>query len=116
MHEYQFEDNFPLIGKNYYRLTSFDFDNYQETFKVIVKNYSGEKIFNVSPNSTDGETIAFSLNLESNEGQIIIYSMGTIVDSFQIDKAGEISFANSLKDGIYFAKLFQSNFDFLVRQ
>ena len=33
---YKYEDSFPLIGKNYYRLTAVDVDNYQETFMVSV--------------------------------------------------------------------------------
>ena len=120
-HNYSFEDNFPLIGKNYYRLTSVDFDNYREEFKVIVQDYSGEKNFQVSPNPSDGKTINVHFNFDANEGQIVIYdNMGLIVESFQIDKTGKISFANSLNDGIYFAKYSSPSFTkairFLVKQ
>jgi hypothetical protein len=120
-HEYQFEDNFPLIGKNYYRLTSVDFDNFQETFKVIVQDYSGEKNFQVSPNPADGKTINLHFNFDSNQGQVVIYdNMGSIVESYKIDETGEVSFADSLKDGIYFAKYSSPTFTkairFLVKQ
>jgi hypothetical protein len=115
-HEYQFEDSFPLIGKNYYRLTSVDLDNYRETFKVILQNYSGEKNFQVSPNPSDGRTITLNFNFESTEGKVVIYdSMGSIVDAFQVDKAGEVSFSNSLKDGIYFAKYSSPSYTKAVR-
>jgi len=114
--DYGFEDNFPLIGKNYYRLTSVDFDNYQETFKVIVQDYSGEKNFEVSPNPSDGRTITLNFNFDSNEGQVVIYDcMGSIVDSFQVDKSGEVSFTNSLKDGIYFVKYSSPSFVKAIR-
>jgi hypothetical protein len=70
---------------------------------VIVQNYSSEKNFRVSPNPSNGKTITLSLNFENNEGLIIIYdSMGSI-DSFQVDEASEVSFANSLRYGIYLA-------------
>ena len=120
-HDYSIEDNLPFIGKNYYRLTSVDFDNYRETFKVIVQDFSGEKDFNVSPNPSDGRTITLNFNFDDNEGWVAIYdSMGSIVASFQVGNAGEVSFANTLKDGIYFAKYSSSSFTkairFLVKQ
>jgi hypothetical protein len=119
--EYRFEDNFPLIGKNYYRLTSVDFDNYRETFKVIEQDYSGEKNFQVSPNPSDGRTIGLNFNFDSNEGQVVIYdNVGSIVESFRVDKAGEVQLASNLKDGIYFAKYSSPSFTkairFLVKQ
>jgi len=120
-HDYSFDDNFPLIGKNYYRLTSVDFDNYKETFKVIVHDYSGEKEFRVSPNPSDGQTIILNFNFDSKEGQVVFYdNMGSIVDSFQVNETGQVSFTSTLKDGIYFAKYSSPSFTkairFLVRQ
>jgi len=114
--DYKFEDSFPLIGKNYYRLTSVDFDNYRETFKVVVQDYLGEKNFHVSPNPSDGRTITLNFNFDNNEGQLLIYdSMGSVVDSFQIDKTGEVSFTNTLKNGIYFAKYSTASFTKAIR-
>ena len=40
-HNYKLQDNQPLIGKNYYRLKSVDFDEYTEYFNVVVADYSG---------------------------------------------------------------------------
>jgi hypothetical protein len=120
-HDYSFEDSFPFIGKNYYRLTSVDFDNYRETFNVIVKEYSGEKDFKLSPNPSDGQTITLNFNFDSMGGQVVIYdNMGSIVDSFQANEGGRISFTNTLKDGIYFAKYSAPSFTkatrFLVKR
>jgi len=115
-HVYFYEDNFPLIGKNYYRLTSVDFDNYQETFKIIVQNYSGEKDFQISPNPSDGKTINLHFNFDSSDGQVVIYdNMGSIVESFEIDETDKVSFANSLKDGIYLAKYSSPTFSKAIR-
>lgn len=120
-HDYSFEDNFPLIGKNYYRLTSVDFDNYRETFKVIVQEYAGDKDFQISPNPSDGKTINLHLNFDSKEGQVIIYdNIGSAVEAFQVTETGEVTFVNTLKNGIYFAKYSSPSFTkairFLVRQ
>jgi len=120
-HDYSFDDNFPLIGKNYYRLTSVDFDNYKEAFKVIVQDYSGEKDSQVSPNPTDGQMITLNFNFDTKEGQVVIYdSMGSMVDFFQVNETGVVSFTNPLKDGIYFAKCSSPSFNktirFLVKQ
>jgi len=119
--DYTFDDNFPLIGKNYYRLTSVDFDNYKETFNVIVLDYSGEKEFQVSPNPSDGRTITLNFNFDSKEGQVVIYdNMASIVDTFQVNETDQVSFTNTLKDGIYFAKYSSPSFTkairFLVKQ
>jgi hypothetical protein len=115
-HDYDFEDNFPLIGKNYYRLTSVDFDQYREDFKVIVQNYLGDKMFTVSPNPSDGQTITLNFNFDSNEGQVVIYdSMGSIVDSFQVNETGKVAFTTMLKNGIYFAKYSSPSFTGVVR-
>ncbi|HEV8515570.1 MAG TPA: T9SS type A sorting domain-containing protein [Cyclobacteriaceae bacterium] len=119
--DYEFEDNFPLIGKNYYRLTSVDFDNYRETFKVIEQDYSGEKNFEVSPNPSNGKIITLNFNFNSNGGQVVVYdNVGVVIDSFQVNTSEKVSFTNSLKDGIYFVKYSSPSFTkairFLVQQ
>jgi hypothetical protein len=121
IHDYSFEDNLPIIGTNYYRLTSVDFDNYKQTFKVIMQDYSGEKEFQVSPNPSNGQTITLNFNFDSSDGHVAIYNnIGSIIDSFQINETGHITFTNILKDGIYFAKYSSPSFTkairFLVRQ
>jgi len=104
-HDYSFEDNFPLVGKNYYRLTSVDFDSYRETFKVIVQNYSGEKTFQASPNPSDGLSLTLTFNFDQSDGQVTIYdNMGIFIASFQVQESSRLLFSNPLRSGIYFAK------------
>jgi hypothetical protein len=115
-HNYEYDDQSPLIGKNYYRLTSVDFDNYQETFKVIVQDYSGENDFHLSPNPSDGRTMTLNFNFDGNEGRVVIYdNIGSVVDSFQINETGEVSFSNSLKEGMYVAKYSSPSFTKAIR-
>src|SRR5258706_1210511 len=115
-HDYEFEDNLPLIGKNYYRLTSVDFDNFRETFKVIEQNYSGEKDFDVRPNPSDGQMITLHFNFESNQGQVMIYdNLGSVVGTLPVSESGNVSFANPLKSGIYLAKYSSPSFSKALR-
>jgi hypothetical protein len=115
-HDYSFEDNLPLIGKNYYRLTSVDFDNYQETFYVIVQDYSGEKEFEISPNPSNGRTIDLHFNFDTKDGQVVIYdNIGSVVESFYNAESGELTFASALKNGIYFAKYSAPSFTKAIR-
>lgn len=116
-HSYQFEDTFPFIGKNYYRLTSVDFDNYQETFGVLVHEFSGRKEFHISPNPSDGQSVTLNFNFDNEPGeQLVIFdSIGSIVGTYQVSGSGHISFANPLKGGVYFARYSSTSFTKTVR-
>jgi hypothetical protein len=112
MHTYSYEDTNPIIGRSYYRLTSVDFDNYQETFKVILVDYKGEKKFHVSPNPSDGSTLSLSFNFANeSDGQVIIYdNLGSIVGTYQVAGSNSVSIDNTLKSGVYLAKYSSSSF------
>ena len=53
--DYSFENRNPLLGKNYYRLKSVDFDGNSEYSKVVLMEYAGEKTFVVAPNPIAGD-------------------------------------------------------------
>jgi hypothetical protein len=116
-HSYFFEDSFPLIGKNYYRLTSVDFDNHSETFHVILIEYSGEREFNVSPNPSDGFSLGLHFNFSDDSVmQVTVFdNIGHVVGSSKINATGSISFVNPLKDGIYYATCTSHSFRKTVR-
>jgi len=115
-HSYSYEDKSPLIGKNYYRLTSVDFDNYQETFKVIEQDYTGAKDFMVSPTLTDGTSVTFNINFEASNGSVTIYDqLGSPVASYQVNETSNVLFANPMKSGIYLARYSSPVFSKTVR-
>lgn len=112
-HDYSLVDEKPLIGKNYYRLKSVDFDNYTEYFKVLAVDFSGEKSFLISPNPSDGTSLGFSLNFTpaGNSTIIVFDNLGNIIGVYKpSDYSESISFGNSLKGGIYYAKIISDDF------
>ncbi len=105
-HNYSYEDNAPIIGRSYYRLTSNDFDSYQETFKVVFVEYRGEKKFLVSPNPSDGSSLRLNFNFENDaDAQVTIYdNLGSAIGTYRVVGTGSINFDNALKGGVYLAK------------
>jgi len=112
MHTYSYEDTNPIIGRSYYRLVSVDFDNFQETFKVILVDYQGEKRFHITPNPSDGSTLGLSFNFANDtDAQVIIYdNIGSVVGTYHIAGAGSINVDSQLKSGVYLAKYTSASF------
>jgi Secretion system C-terminal sorting domain len=112
-HDYSFTDEKPLIGKNYYRLKSVDFDGYTEYFKVVMVDFDGKKNFSVYPNPSDG----ISLNIETNftplsKGFVVVYNaVGAMVARFEVSgSASTLTMPMKLESGVYFAKYISSDF------
>src|SRR5437899_10918394 len=97
-HNYAYEDTDPIIGRSYYRLTSNDFDGYQENSKVVSVVYYGEKKFHVSPNPSDGSSVKLTFNFENDAGaQVIIYdNLGSTIATYYVLRSGSINFENLL--------------------
>lgn len=121
MHTYSYEDNSPVIGMSYYRLTSIDFDGYRETFTVISAEYHGEKRFAISPNPSDGLTARFVFNFANDDSAcVMIYNnVGSFIGSFKVSGTGLVNFDNPLQAGVYLAKYSSPTFSkterFLVK-
>ncbi|GHM99310.1 hypothetical protein WSM22_08000 [Cytophagales bacterium WSM2-2] len=65
-HSYEFADNSPVIGTNYYRLKSIDFDGYTETFSVVMSNVAAAMKASVYPNPlSSGNSLHIDLNFVS---------------------------------------------------
>ncbi len=113
--QYSFDDESPVDGTSYYRLTQTDFDGHFVIFPpVVLKNETGDdklKIYSVSPNPFNEklEVRFFSPGLSSI--QLIMYgSNGIIVRQENIDASVgsntfELNNTETLKPGLYFLKL-----------
>jgi hypothetical protein len=117
-HSYESIDKAPLIGKNYYRLKSVDFDGYAEYFSVISVDFSNDKQFYIYPNPTNGKSIKARTNFHMDEQSTIVFynNLGVIVGRYGFTQSeGVIDFPVSLANGIYYAKLFSSDFSKTIR-
>ncbi len=116
--DYQAVDANPVIGYNYYRLTSVDFDNYQETFDMIAVKYTGGKKLALSPNPFNGSDLNFNSNFDfSGAGTLNIFdSMGILVSSFNVPESNTtLHFSTPLKTGVYIAKFSSASFSDVAR-
>lgn len=111
-HNYSYDDQNPILGRSYYRLTSVDFDNYQQTFEVISVEYHGEKKFSISPNPSDGSTVNLNFNFDkATDGFVAVYdNLGVLLGTYPVEETRSISFATPLKSGVYLAKYSSPSF------
>jgi hypothetical protein len=111
-HDYNFKDEDPFIGKNYYRLKSVDFDLYTEYFNLVAVDFSGDKTFFVSPNPSDGRSINFVMNFAPDENSTItVYnSLSNIVKVFTRSEFLQTATLENLKSGVYYAKFVSNGF------
>lgn len=110
--DYAFTDEDPFIGKNYYRLKSVDFDLYTEYFKLVAVDFSGDKIFFVSPSPSDGSPLSFVMNFTPDENSTItVYSgLSNIVKVFTGSELSQTFASENLKSGVYYAKFVSEGF------
>lgn len=111
--DYSLTDEKPIIGKNYYRLKSVDFDGYTEYFDVVSVDFTADKLFFISPNPSDGASLGFTLNfVPDGNASIIVYdNLSNIVGLYTPSNHSQnITFPNSLKSGLYYAKIIAGDF------
>jgi hypothetical protein len=116
-HSYEYFDENPLFGVNYYRLTQTDFDGTFEVFdKILAIEYISDVKVKVYPNPVIHDQ--FQLAYNSNQGgalQVEIYSVaGKILYQENFRTRKDLNYfdisLSGLSDGIYIVKTNQNNF------
>jgi len=109
--DYQFEDNNPLIGDNYYRLLQIDFDGKFEYFGPVyakMEQSAPEGKFNIYPNPNTNGQLSISFSNKMKAGDVIeIYDYsGRQMQTYRIDseiKTKQINISEYTK-GVYFVR------------
>lgn len=103
---YSAVDSTPVIGANYYRLISVDYDNYTETFTTIAVEYLAQKSVSFSPNPSNGNQIKFNSNFDFVGNINIFDSFGSSVTTVQLNGTTTLlNFVTPLKPGLYVFKV-----------
>jgi|GEM_PF-1850478 len=114
-HSYEFTDYNPIIGKNYYRLKSVDFDKYTETFYVVEADFSSSQNVSIYPNPMTDHTLNIDLNFNADN------SMISITDSFGVSKLivssaeAQNVLSLTLEPGVYFVTVTSPSFKHVTR-
>lgn len=94
---YSFNDDFPIMGENYYRLKMIDLDGSYEYSKIITANFIGNDGFKVFPNPIVGGILKVN-GLEQDETIDLFRLNGRQVDYQLIEGGIEINL-NKLNSG-----------------
>lgn len=99
---YQFVDDNPMFGKNYYRLKMVDIDGKYQYSDIIEFEFKGDEI-RVFPNPTTG---VFRVEGKAiTEGTIAVFDpVGRLIQSQNISDSQEIDLSNQ-PNGTYFLKI-----------
>jgi Secretion system C-terminal sorting domain len=122
--DYFVEDEKPVLGKAYYRLTEVDINKSVERLKVLEVNFTGSKALTVYPNPVTEKRVNFELNFnpetqpESPVFVSVVDMRGMTLSEFVMDKR-EATLNAELPSGVYIVMLrskeFSSKTKLLVR-
>ena len=115
---YDFQDEAPLLGYNYYRLRAVDLDGYFESFGVKAVQVKGGKKLSVYPNPSAGDLIKFRTNFTAEEGDkiVLVDQLGVEILSTRADGIrNTISLSDKLRNGIYTLRYISRDFDQTVK-
>jgi hypothetical protein len=102
---YQFVDNQPIRGANYYRLRQIDFDGRSSTSKVIRVMTAMGGVFTVAPNPVHDHNIAITVSDNDTESdiQLALFGMdGTLIRTQQFAPATQLNwYLPELPAGVY---------------
>ena len=111
--DYSLDDEKPLLGKNYYRLKSVDFDGYTEYFNVVMVDFDGKMDFSVYPNPSDGVTFSAETNfIPQSRAFVVVYTtLGSEVARFEMPgNSVAVSMPVKLESGVYYARYISGEF------
>jgi hypothetical protein len=114
--DYQWVDEHPSIGNNYYRLRMVDLDQTFEYSPVVNSRHDGEKEIFVYPNPSQGQSIHVVTNYEaSGDATVQVYdNLGVkIMEATLID--GQLDFNGALRVGNYILKYVNGSDAFVTR-
>jgi hypothetical protein len=110
---YEFIDENPVFGRQFYRLTQTDFDGSSETFKVVgvtLSNLGEDFGVKVYPNPTQGKVNILSENQNLENATISIFNpQGSLVFTLQ-NQSGRIAEIDlsGLTKGMYLIKIYNN--------
>lgn len=106
--DYNYTDQFPLVGKSYYRLQSIDFDGYTEIFDHVVVNVDNAQYHaSFYPNPVSNGIINIQLNfIAETKGHFLVYdNQGYIQYRGQIDDWNTSFNLGKMQPGSYLVKV-----------
>ena len=104
--EYEFVDEKPLNGINYYRLKSIDLDGTFEYSPIQSIKFSFDSRFQVYPNPASGHELNILIDDVEPHYEYIVYdNMGLIVQKGSITGGDQTYALPNLKSGVYHVKL-----------
>ena len=112
--KYDFVDELPMVGLNYYRLKAVDLNDSFEYFQVEMVHFKGEKHLSVYPNPSTGESIAFNFNVSPQETDRVILTDPLGAEIFNASATSvkdRIFFRDKLRPGIYVLRYLSEDFE-----
>lgn len=116
--DYEYLDEYPIIGSSYYRLKSIDFDGYTEVFDYVVVNYESTNYHaSLFPNPVADDIFNVQLNFEptSNTSVVIYDNQGNIQVKEEMTNWFHSVDTGDLEPGHYLVKIISDKSTFVNR-
>jgi hypothetical protein len=114
--KYDFIDEAPLLGFNYYRLKAVDIDESFQYFGVKAVKIRGGKRVAVYPNPLNGNIVSFRTNFSPSESDrvVLLNQLGGEVYNGMAG-TNSILLQNKLRSGVYVLRYIAKDFEQVVR-
>lgn len=114
---YTFNHSNPILGNNYYRLKSVDFDLTYEYSPLVISTFNGNRNVVVYSNPSNRNVIIITTNFSPQKGdRVLIYdNVGLKLSDSEVVKNNSFFEVGNLKQGTYLLKYVSPNFSQTVR-